>query len=78
MHGMQEQELPHNDYDHLYGARIEIIPCERKLPAFTARDPAQKPASIAVLDKVPTHAEENCHIKYKANKSGRPLLKSVV
>ena len=37
---MQEQDLPHNDYDHLNGARVEIIPCEPKLPTITIRDPA--------------------------------------
>lgn len=78
MRGKQEQGLPHNDYDQLYGARVEIIPCEPKLPGITARDPAQKPASFTVLDEVPTHAEENCHVKLGANKSGRPLLKFVV
>jgi hypothetical protein len=78
MQGMQEQGLPHNDYDQLYGARVEIIPCEPKLPGITTRDPAQKPASFAVLDEVPADAKEDCNVKLEANKSGRPLLKFVV
>lgn len=75
---MQEQGLPHDDYDQLYGARVEIIPYEPKLPGITVRDPAEKPASVVVLDEVPTYSEENCHVKLEANKSGRPLLKFVV
>jgi hypothetical protein len=78
MQGMQEQGLPHNDYDQLYDARVEIISCETKLPGIIARDPAQKPAAFTVLDEVATYTEENCHVKLGADKSGCPLLKFVV
>jgi hypothetical protein len=40
MQGMQEQGLPHNDYDQLYNARVEIISCETKLPGIIRTRPS--------------------------------------
>jgi hypothetical protein len=39
LQSVQKQDLPHNNYYHLDGARVEIIPCKPKLPAITVRDP---------------------------------------
>lgn len=66
--------VPHDDRGHLDGARVEIISCECKLPAFVTRDPSEGPLPRGVLDQVPPYAKKDCNVKHEAKESGHPFL----
>jgi hypothetical protein len=66
--------VPYDDRGHLDGARVEVISCECKLPAFATRDPSEGPLSRGVLDQVPPYAKKDCNVKHEAQESGHPFL----
>ena len=71
---VHESGVPHDDGGHLDCARVEVIPYERKLPAFAAGDPSEGPLSRGVLDEVSSHAKKDRSVKHEAEESRHPFL----
>jgi hypothetical protein len=68
------QGVPHDDGGHLDGARVKIISCECKLPAFATRDPSEGPLSRGALDEISPYAKKDRNVKHEAEESGHPFL----
>jgi len=65
--------IPYDDRGHLDGARVEVISCKRKLPAFPTRSPTEGPLSCGILDEVSAYAKKDRNVKKEAKECGYPF-----
>lgn len=66
--------VPYDDRGHLDKARVKVISCEPKLPAFATRDPSKGPFSRGILYEISSNAKKDRNVKHEAEKSGHPFL----
>ena len=66
--------VPNDDRGHLDKARVEVISCEPKLPAFAPRDPSEGPFSRGVLYQISSNAKKDPNVKHEAEKGRHPFL----
>jgi hypothetical protein len=69
-----DQGVPNDDRGHLDKARIKVISCEPKLPAFAPSDPSEGPFSRGILCEISSNAKKDRNVKHDAEKGGHPFL----